>query len=235
MLIFGFEDTGEYGGGRMQQHHLYAEHISKKIGDKEVLKDISFELFGGNVYGFVGENGSGKTMLFRVLSGLVKPTQGKVLLDGTNLYEKHSPVKIGVIIENSSMWPELTGFENLYYLASLNKYISKEEIIQTLRRVGLDPNNALPIKKYSLGMRQRLIVAQAVMEKPDFLFLDEPTNSIDKQGAMLVRQIIAEEASRGAVVLLASHIGQDISALCEEVYEVKAGVVQKMGDSQPKE
>ncbi len=213
----------------MCRHLLYAENVSKTIGGKELLHDISLELSGGHVYGFTGENGSGKTMLFRILSGLVKPTRGTVLLDGNNMHKKHGSVKIGVIIENSAMWPDLTGFENLLYLSMLNKYIARDDIMQTLERVGLDPANKLPVKKYSLGMKQRLIIAQAVMEKPDFLFLDEPTNSIDKDGSLVIRRIISEEAGRGAVVLLASHISQDISELCKEVYQVEAGSIKRLG------
>lgn len=211
------------------EHTLSAEHIYKKIGQRELLKDISLELKGGNIYGFMGENGSGKTMLFRTLSGLIKPTQGEVLLDGNDINKKHLPVNIGVVIENMSMWPELTGMENLYYLSRLKKCISKEDMANTMIRVGLNPENNLPVRKYSLGMKQRLVVAQAIMEQPDFLFLDEPTNAIDKEGAVMVRQIISEEAKRGAVVLLASHISQDISELCAEIYQVKEGSCKRYG------
>ena len=206
---------------------LYAGSVSKKIGSKQILQNISLNLSGGNVYGFVGENGSGKTMLFRILSGLVKPTTGKVCLNRTDIHKGRCSERIGVIIENSCMWPELTGWENLLFLGSLNKRISKADIRTTLERVGLDPTNPLPIKKYSLGMRQRLIVAQAIMEKPNFLFLDEPTNAIDKEGVLLIRDIIAEEANRGAVVLLASHISQDISTLCTEIYHMKHGRIEE--------
>ncbi len=211
------------------QHTLITEHLEKRIGKKELLCDISLTLGGGKIYGFVGENGSGKTMLFRTLSGLVKPTKGAVLLDGVDIHKKRGTVRIGVIIENSGMWPDLTGWENLFHLSALNHYISRKDIGDVMLRVGLDPDNALPIRKYSLGMRQRLMIAQAVMEQPDFLFLDEPTNSIDQEGTAVIRQIISEEAQRGAVVLMASHIGEDISELCTELYTMKAGHCFKLG------
>lgn len=134
------------------QHTLTAEKLYKKIGKKELLRDISLDLKGGKIYGFIGENGSGKTMLFRTLSGLVKPTKGTVLLDGVDIHRKRGTARIGVIIENSGMWPDLTGWDNLLYLSSLNNYISKKDIECAMHRVGLDPDNALPVRKYSLGM-----------------------------------------------------------------------------------
>ncbi|MDR2044974.1 MAG: ABC transporter ATP-binding protein [Clostridium sp.] len=205
------------------QHSLSAESISKKVGNQTLLHHISLELKGGNIYGFVGQNGSGKTMLFRTLSGLIRPTQGTVLLDGENIHKRHGSLRIGMIIENCAMWPDLTGMDNLLCLGSLNHLISPREMAEAMRRVGLAPDNRLPIKKYSLGMKQRLIIAQAVMEHPAFLFLDEPTNAIDQEGSIVIRRIISEEAERGAVILLASHISQDISALCTEVYGMEDG------------
>ena len=204
-------------------HSLVAKNVSKKIKGKNIIHSTSFKLEGGYVYGLVGENGSGKTMLIRMLCGLVRPSTGEVLLDGIDIHKKHKQVRMGVIIENSSLWPELTGLENLELLASLNCQITKQEIKDTMMRVGLDPENRLPIRKYSLGMRQRLIVAQAIMERPDFLFLDEPTNSIDREGVLLTHKIIEQEAERGAVILLASHINQDISNLCAKIFFVNKG------------
>ena len=199
------------------EHSLVAKNVSKKIKGKNIIYSTSLELRGGHIYGFVGENGSGKTMLIRILCGLVIPSTGVVLLDDVDVHKKQKQIKMGVIIENSSLWPELTGIENLELLASLNRQITKQEIKDTMMRVGL------PIRKYSLGMRQRLIVAQAVMERPDFLFLDEPTNSIDREGVLLTHRIIEQEAERGAVILLASHINQDISNLCSQIFFVNKG------------
>lgn len=210
------------------EHVLIASHVTKVIRKKELLRDISLEFKGGRIYGFVGENGSGKTMLFRTLSGLIRPTSGMVLLDGENIHKRHATIRIGVIIENSAMWPELTGMENLLYLSSLRHVLPKEEVRLAMIRVGLDPANHLPVRKYSLGMKQRLIVAQAVMEQPDFLFLDEPTNAIDQDGAVLIRQIISEEAERGAVILMASHVSQDVSDLCAEVYLMEDGFCTRL-------
>ena len=214
------------------EHRLEADHVSKVIRKKALLKDVSLSLQGGKIYGFVGENGSGKTMLFRTLSGLIKPTEGTVRLDGMDIHKGQGKANIGVIIENSAMWPDMTGLENLLYLSQLRHKISKEEVRAQMERVGLDPANKLSVRKYSLGMKQRLIVAQAVMEQPDFLFLDEPTNAIDKEGVVLIRRIIEEEAARGAVVLMASHVSQDISDLCAETFQMEEGRLSRMGGKQ---
>ncbi len=211
------------------QHSLVAEKVSKRMGKKELLRHVNLELTGGNIYGFTGENGSGKTMLFRVLCGLVRPSMGRVWMDGADVHRGSRKARTGVVLENPALWPELTGRENLLYLSRISGVISASKVEETMGRVGLDPDNSLPFRKYSLGMRQRLLIAQAVMEEPDFLFLDEPTNSLDEEGVDLIRQIIAEEAERGAVVLLSSHIKQDISWLCNQVYSMENGTCSLAG------
>lgn len=203
---------------------LDLENISKTIRDKVILKKITLHLESGNIYGFVGRNGSGKTMLFRMISGLIKPTEGMVKYN-SNILGKDIDVipRLGLIIENVGLYPEFTGTKNLKMLARINRIISDQEISDAITRVGLDPNDKRPIRKYSLGMKQRIVIAQAIMEKPDVLILDEPTNAIDENGVEQIRQIIREEKERGALILIASHSSEDIHSLCDMTYYMNAG------------
>ncbi len=201
--------------------------LCKQFKDRRVLDHINLQIGTGKIYGIVGINGSGKTMLFRCMAGLVRPTSGEILYDGKVLYQDVSmPPNMGIIIENMGLYPEFTGFDNLKYLAGIRKQITDEEIRAAIERVGLDPKDKRKIKKYSLGMKQRILLAQAFMEKPDILLLDEPTNSLDEEGVGLIRDILKEEMERGALIMIASHNKEDISYLCDEVFSISQGKLE---------
>lgn len=196
-------------------------HISKTLRGAKVLDDVSLTLEGGNIYGLVGENGSGKTMLMRTVCGLVRPDRGSVTFDGQD--RKTAKPVLGVMIENTALYPDLTGMENLGLFASILRIADKNAQAEAMERVGLDPKDRRTYRKYSMGMKQRLLLAQAIMEKPQVLLLDEPTNAIDVEGVALTHEIMRQEADRGAVVLLASHISADIHDLCCRVYRMDRG------------
>lgn len=200
------------------------ENITKQIGMTTILENICLTMKCGQIYGITGENGSGKTMLMRVIAGLVNPSSGQLMFDGKNRVD--ADPNIGIMIENASLYLELSGRENLRLLASIRKRATNEEIDQAIRRVGLEPEDKRTFRKYSLGMKQRLMLAQAIMEQPEVLLLDEPTNAIDRKGVELVHQIMNEEAQRGAVVLLASHVDYDIRSLCSRVFLIEKGQLQ---------
>lgn len=210
---------------------LTAENISKTIGSKEILKNICVQLESGKIYGFVGRNGSGKTMLFRALSGLMTVSSGRILLDDKELHKDMRVLdNMGIVIENAGLYPELTGFENLKLLAKLNKKADDEQIKSAICRVGLEPDDKRTFKKYSLGMKQRIVIAQAIMESPDILMLDEPTNALDEEGVELVRKIVKEEKERGTMILIASHNKEDIQLLTDKVFLMSDGVLRESGE-----
>ena len=203
---------------------LTAEHISKTIRGREILCDVSLELHSGKVYGFVGRNGSGKTMLFRALSGLMSLTSGTVRW-GDQVLKRDFAVlpNLGIVLEHVGRYPKRTGLENLHYLAGIQRKCTQEDLRAVLIQVGLDPDDKRTYGKYSLGMKQRLAIAQAIMEQPDVLMLDEPTNALDSEAVEQVRDIITQEKERGALVLLASHNYEDIRLLSDEVYRLECG------------
>ncbi|ADL69760.1 ATP-binding cassette domain-containing protein [Thermoanaerobacterium saccharolyticum] len=206
--------------------YLEVTNLSKNIGQNEILKSINLNLEKGTIYGFFGRNGSGKTMLFRALCGLIKPTSGTITINNKVLHRDISfPESIGVIIESPGFWDHYTGFENLKVLSSIKNIIGDEDIRKSIKRVGLDPDDRRIYKKYSLGMKQRLAIAQAIMERPDIIILDEPTNSLDENGVQLVREILIEEKKRGALILIASHNKDDIDILSDVKYKVDDGSV----------
>lgn len=210
---------------------LVVNSINKSIRGKTILSDVSLRLKSGNIYGFAGRNGSGKTMLFRALSGLMRIDSGSILLDGKTLHKDFSVLpSLGIMLENAGLYPGLTGAENLLYLAGLTKRIGREEVVHAISRVGLDPEDKRTYRKYSLGMKQRLVIAQAIMEKPDVIMLDEPTNALDESGVEEIRKVILEEKERGALILVASHNKEDIRILADELYRVEGGRVERQGE-----
>lgn len=209
------------------KHELTMLEVSKKIKRKQILTDVSFHAASGEVVGFKGENGSGKTMLFRIIAGLIFPDKGTVLYDGKILWKEIDPL-VGIMIENASLFPELTGFENLEALASIRKQIGGEAIKDAIAEVGLDPEDGRLFREYSMGMKQRLMMAQAIMENPEILILDEPTNGLDPDGKQLFLDLIRKEAERGKMVLLSTHIESDLAQICDRVYLVSNRTVSEM-------
>lgn len=210
-------------------NYIKITDVSKKIGEQLVLNDISLNIDSNTIVGLVGKNGSGKTMLLRAIAGLIKVDEGYVQINGSIIGEKiEFPIKTGIIIENVGLWEYMTGFKALKLLASINNLITEDDIKETIRRVGLDPNDKKHIAKYSLGMKKRLMIAQAIMEKPDLLLLDEPTSALDDEGVKLFYNIIKEEQERGATIIMASHLKDDIDLLCDTIYRLDQGKVEKI-------
>lgn len=209
------------------------QNLSKTIKSNAVIQDISMNLKSGVIYGFKGINGSGKTMLMRLICGLIRPTEGEIRINGKTLGKDLSfPESIGVFLENPAFLDSYSGFQNLKILASIKSVATDEDIRATLSRVGLSPNDKKKYRKYSLGMKQRLGIAAAIMEKPDIVILDEPTNSLDADGVTLVKQIVQEEKVRGALVILSCHDGELLKNLSDEIFLLECGhlVEHTVGD-----
>ena len=205
---------------------IRVEGVYKRFGTDTVLKDVSRSFERGRIHGIVGNNGSGKTVLMKCICGFLIPDGGSITVNGERVgVDVDFPRDMGLIIETPGFLPNMTGVKNLEILASLNKKIGLEEIAAAIRRVGLDPLMKKPVGKYSLGMRQRLGIAQAIMEDPTLLILDEPLNGLDKHGVREMRQLIKGLKEQGKTILLASHNQGDIDELCDTVCELDAGVM----------
>lgn len=203
---------------------IIVDNVSKTIGGARVLDRVSLRGESGKVYGLVGTNGAGKTMLIRAIAGLMRIDEGTISTESMVLHKDVEVFpSVGLILENVGLYPEFSGFDNLSLLSRINHRIGKEEIRRAITRVGLDPDDKRPIRKYSLGMKQRIVLAQAIMEEPELLLLDEPTNALDESGIELIRNIIREEQKRGAIIFLASHSREDIDLLCDEIYIMEKG------------
>lgn len=204
------------------QTGVVVEHVAKSFGKEQVLCDVNLTIPPGKVLGVVGNNGSGKTVLMKCICGFMKPDKGTIIVNGQQVGQDCDfPDRLGVIIETPGFIPDISGYRNLKILASLKGRIGKKEIMESLVRVGLDPSMKKPVSKYSLGMRQRLGIAQAIMEEPDVLILDEPFNGLDKAGAAHMRELFKELKQQGKSILLASHNAQDIEELCDDVHDME--------------
>ena len=202
------------------------ENLTKTFGQDTVLKGVTRDFERGKIHGIVGNNGSGKTVMFKCICGFLQPTDGHVIVNGKQIGKDIDfPEDIGIIIESPGFLPQFSGLKNLEILAGLKRKISLKQVAATIRRVGLDPMAIKPVGKYSLGMRQRLGIAQAIMEDPALLILDEPLNGLDKHGVREMRQLIKGLKEQGKTILLASHNQGDIDELCDTVCEMDAGVM----------
>lgn len=202
------------------------QNIYKRFGEDTVLTGVSHDFEEGRIHGIAGNNGSGKTVLMKCICGFLLPSKGKILVRSKQVgKDMDFPGDLGLIIETPGFLPNLTGLKNLEILASLKKQIDREAIRQTIRRVGLDPDMKKPVGKYSLGMRQRLGIAQAIMENPSILILDEPLNGLDKNGVHHMHELIKELRGQGKTIILASHNQTDIDELCDTVCEMDAGIL----------
>ena len=205
---------------------IRVEGVYKRFGTDTVLNNVSRSFERGRIHGIVGNNGSGKTVLMKCICGFLIPDGGSITVNGERVgVDVDFPRDMGLIIETPGFLPNMTGVKNLEILASLNKKIGLEQIAAAIRRVGLDPLMKKPVGKYSLGMRQRLGIAQAIMENPSLLILDEPLNGLDKHGVREMRQLIKGLKEQGKTILLASHNQGDIDELCDTVCEMDAGVM----------
>ena len=198
--------------------------VNKTIKKAPILRDINLEFTGGKVYGLRGKNGSGKTMLMRAICGLITPDSGIIDIDGKILGKDISfPESIGVLIENPSFIGNYTGLKNLKVLASIQNRAGDEQIRKALKDIGLDPDDKRPYRKYSLGMKQKLGIAAAVMENPDIIILDEPINALDDVSVEKVHDILEEQKKRGAVIIIACHDKEELDQLSDEIIEISDG------------
>lgn len=209
-------------------YSIVVEHVTKSYRQELVLKDVSIKCSPGKIYGIIGKNGSGKTVLFRIICGFAKPESGYVDVGGKRIgKEIDFPENLGVIIEHPGFLFTCSGYKNLKYLAGIRKRIQDDEIKKVMELVGLDWKMKKWVGRYSLGMRQRLGIAQAIMENPDVIILDEPMNGLDSSGVEEIRKVLLRLKKEGKTILLASHNEEDIRILCDEVYKMENGSLKK--------
>lgn len=209
-------------------------HVTKVYGKQTVLRDVSARLNPGKIYGLVGINGSGKTTLMRCICGFTRPTSGSVIVNGKEIgKEVDFPDNTGIIIESPGFLPHYSGIQNLMLLAHISRKADQRQVERAMRMVRLEPDDKKPVGQYSLGMRQRLGIAQAVMEDPSILILDEPFNGLDREGVQEIHALLEQLKAKGKLILLASHSEHDISRACDVVFEIKDGVMNEVSVCYP--
>lgn len=208
----------------MNEIMVKVENLRKTFREEEVLRGITCEFEKGKTHAVIGNNGSGKSVFFKCICGFIVPTEGHIFVNGKEIgKDVDFPESIGVIIERPGFLPNLSGFKNLQLLAGIKRVINDEEIKEAIQKVGLDPESKKAVSKYSLGMKQRLGIAQAIMENPDIIFLDEPFNGLDKGGVAEIRLLIMELKKSGKTIFLTSHNSEDIKILADCVWEMDGG------------
>lgn len=211
---------------------IRVEDVSLQIKDKTILSHVNAQFPSGQIHGLIGRNGSGKTMLMKCICGFIRPTQGRIWVNGQPVKRSSGfPPDMGLLIETPGFIPYYSGLRNLKLLASINRKISPAEIKASMATVGLDPDHDKPVRQYSLGMRQRLGIAQAIMERPRLLILDEPMNGLDKQGVAEMRALLRSLGQAGVTILLSSHNSEDIQMLCSNVWEMERGELRPVTSS----
>ncbi len=208
---------------------ISVEHVSLTIGTAQILRDVSARFEEGDIHGIVGRNGSGKTMLMKCICGFIRPDSGKILVDGKQMgRDVDFPPDLGLLIEMPGFVPYYSGLKNLELLAAINRRVSKERLNACMEQIGLGDAKNKRVSKYSMGMRQRLGIAQAIMENPRLLILDEPLNGLDEQGVEDIRALLLELKSQGKTILLSSHNREDIDLLCDSVCKMEGGVLTRL-------
>lgn len=206
---------------------IEVKNLTKEFKETKALDNVSLKFPTGEIHGLIGRNGSGKTVLLKILCGFMAPTSGEVLFDGKPVPPGALRESMGIIIESPGFIGSKSGFVNLWYLASLKRKITKEQVRRTMETVGLDPMSKKAVRKYSMGMRQRLGIAQAIMEDPEVILLDEPMNGLDNQGVEDIRKVLLSLRDKGKTILLASHSKEDIAVLCDTVTEMESGKAKR--------
>ena len=207
---------------------IQIKNLTKCFGETKVLDKINVNFDRGHIYGIIGRNGSGKSMLMKCICGLVVPTSGEIIIDNKKLgTDIDLPENLAGIIEEPGFLENYSAYKNLQFLSMIKNKIGKEEIIQTLKSVRLDPYSKLHVGKYSMGMKQRLGIAQAIMEKPELIILDEPSNALDEKSEEILWQIVSEEKERGALILISCHTTETLEKVSDEIFRMDMGQIKE--------